>query len=133
MNWAISTQFQDGNPSAVETCRERSDSINREKEDCPNVVGSPKQEPSDIQNNSAADEIEGGGPFIGEYGYSKSNKHPILIYRSRRDPTKCFTFCCRRYNVLGGSYACVQCTAAYRSGKDNQVQLETIAAGTLMF
>lgn len=72
------------------------------------------------------DEVDQIVPFEGEFGYSMSNKRPILIYRSRRDPTKCFTFQYKRPHGNGGSYSCVQCTKLYQKDRDNNYMLDKI-------
>jgi hypothetical protein len=59
--------------------------------------------------------------FEGEFGYSKRKKHPILIYRSRRDPSKCLTFL-RRHEAR---YTCIQCVRAHKgdSASNNNVSI----------
>ena len=56
--------------------------------------------------------------FVGEFKMSKSKTHPILVYKLRSDPTKCFRFTW----VRKGAYFCQGCRNARKSDKSLKVK-----------
>ena len=56
--------------------------------------------------------------FVGELKMSKSKTHPILIYKLRSDPIKCFRFT----RVRKGAYFCQGCRNARKLDKSLKVK-----------
>lgn len=68
--------------------------------------------------------------YLAEEGETKSGKHSMLIYRSKRNPEKCFKFSWKRTLNDCLKYVCVGCKQAKDKGNDSIVVKSIGVSGT---
>jgi len=59
--------------------------------------------------------------YRAEKGYSKGDKHPLLIYRLAADETLCYKFKWKRDNKESFAYVCFGCEDDVKAGKIGSV------------